>query len=126
MRSGNYFLILFISLFFHAAPAFSYPFFFTDHAGNKITITAKPSRVVSLVPSVSEIICKIGAEDTLHGVTWHNSLPRELAKKAVMGGFFSPSPAKIEKIQPDIIFVSRIQQNIIRHLFKLKMIEIYL
>jgi len=115
MQAKNYFLILFISLFFHAAAAFSYPFFFTDHAGNKITITAKPSRVVSLVPSVSEIICKIGAEDTLHGVTWHSNLPRELAKKAVMGGFFSPMPEKIEKVQPDIIFVSRIQKNIIKH-----------
>ncbi|MCD6185295.1 MAG: adenosylcobinamide amidohydrolase, partial [Deltaproteobacteria bacterium] len=91
-----------------------YPFSFTDHAGNKITITARPSNVVSLVPSVSEIICKVGAADVLKGVTWHSTLPSEIAKKDIIGGFFSPNLSKIESIQPDIIFVAQIQKNVIK------------
>ncbi len=114
MKYRNYFLTLFIILFFYASAAFPYPFSFTDHAGNKITITARPSNVVSLVPSVSEIICKIDAADALKGVTWHSTLPPEIAKKDAIGGFFSPSLSKIENIQPDIIFAARIQKNVIK------------
>jgi ABC-type Fe3+-hydroxamate transport system substrate-binding protein/adenosylcobinamide amidohydrolase len=114
MKYRKIFLTLFIILFFYASVAFPYPFSFTDHAGNKITIAARPSNVVSLVPSVSEIICKIGAADALKGVTWHSTLPPQIAKKDIIGGFFSPSLAKIENIQPDIIFVARIQKNVIK------------
>ncbi|WDN89685.1 hypothetical protein BuS5_02653 [Desulfosarcina sp. BuS5] len=114
MKYRKIFLTLIIILFFYASAAFPYPFSFTDHAGNKTTITARPSNVVSLVPSVSEIICKIGAADVLKGVTWHSTLPPEIAKKDVIGGFFSPSLAKIENIQPDIIFAARIQKNVIK------------
>ena len=115
MKYRNSFLTLFIILFFYASVAFPYPFSFTDHAGNKITIAARPSNVVSLVPSVSEIICKIGAADVLKGVTWHSTLPPEIAKKNVIGGFFSPNLAKINNIQPDIIFAARIQKDVIEH-----------
>ncbi len=114
MKYKKIFLTIFIILFFYAAAAFAYPFSFTDHAGNKITVTSRPSNVVSLVPSVSEIICKIGAADALKGVTWHSTLPPEIAKKDIIGGFFSPSLSKIESIQPDIIFVARIQKNVIK------------
>ena len=114
MKYKKIFLTIFIILFFYAAAAFAYPFSFTDHAGNKITITVRPSNVVSLVPSVSEIICKIGAADALKGVTWHSTLPPEIAKKNIIGGFFSPSLSEIKSIQPDIIFVARIQKNVIK------------
>jgi len=114
MQYKKIFLTLFIILFFYASAAFAYPFSFTDHAGNKITITARPSNVVSLVPSVSEIICKIGAADALKGVTWHSTLPPEIAKKDIIGGFFSPSLSKIESMKPDIVFVARIQKNVIK------------
>nr|MBL0717159.1 ABC transporter substrate-binding protein [Desulfobacterales bacterium] len=114
MKYKKIFLTLFIILFFYASAALPYPFSFTDHAGNKITIKAIPSNVVSLVPSVSEIICKIGAADALKGVTWHSTLPSEIASKNVIGGFFSPNIAKIKSIKPDIIFVSQIQKNVIK------------
>ena len=115
MKYKKIFLTLFIILFFYASAALPYPFPFTDHAGNKITITDRPYNVVSLVPSVSEIICKTGAADALKGVTWHSTLPSEIADKNVIGGFFSPNIDKIKSIKPDIIFVSQIQKNVIKH-----------
>ena len=99
------FLILFVILW-GAAPVFSYPVSFTDAEGNKITITQRPSRVVSVVPSITEIIFKIGAGDTVKAVTYHDTYPPETATKEIIGGFFSPSLMDIEKIQPDVIFLS--------------------
>lgn len=126
MRYKKIFPILFIILFFSASAALPYPFSFTDHAGNKITITSRPSNVVSLSPLISEMICKIGAADALKGVTWHDTLPPEIANKNIIGGFFSPSITKIESIQPDIIFAARIQKNIIKHFNNKKQILINL
>ena len=105
------FLILFVILW-DAAPVFSYPVSFTDAEGNKITITQRPSRVVSVVPSITEIIFKIGAGDTVKAVTYHDTYPPETATKEIVGGFFSPSLMDIEKIQPDVIFLSRLHKRV--------------
>ncbi|GAH48902.1 unnamed protein product, partial [marine sediment metagenome] len=109
------FTLLFLVFFFilwGAAPVFSYPVKFTDSMGNNITIEKRPKCVVSLVPSITEIIFKIGAGDAVKAVTYHDTYPPEMASKEIIGGFFSPSLMAIEKIQPDFIFVSRLHKRI--------------
>jgi len=103
------FIVLVFSLF-STCPALSYPLEFTDSGGNIITIDKKPERIISLVPSITEIIFKIGAGDSVKAVTYHDTYPGEASSKEIVGGFFSPSLNKIEEMQPDIIFCSRIQQ----------------
>lgn len=105
------FLILF-AIFWSPATTFSYPVTFTDSDGNKITIEKRPSRVVSLVPAITEIIFKLGAGDAVRAVTCHDTYPSEAATKEIVGGFFSPSLRAIEKIEPDVIFVSRLHKGI--------------
>ena len=115
-RSNNiaFLLIFFIlfAFFWSPAPTFSYPVTFTDSDGNKITIEKRPSGVVSLVPSITEIIFEIGAGDAVKAVTYHDTYPPEAATKEIVGGFFSPSLRAIEKIEPDVIFVSRLHKRI--------------
>ena len=84
------FFVPFIILF-NTSPAFSYPVEFIDSQGNKITINDRPSQVVSLVPSITEIIFKIGAGDAVKAITYHDTYPYEAATKEIIGGFFSPS-----------------------------------
>ena len=107
-------LLLFVlfTITWSAAPVFSYPVKFTDSMGNNITIEKRPKCVVSLVPSITEIIFKIGAGDAVKAVTYHDTYPPEMASKEIIGGFFSPSLIAIEKIQPDVIFVSRLHKRI--------------
>ena len=86
--------------------ALSYPVQFIDADGNNICIEKRPSQVVSLVPSVTEIIFRIGAGDSVGAITYHSTYPPETAHKEIIGGFFSPSIKAMETINPDVIFLS--------------------
>jgi ABC-type Fe3+-hydroxamate transport system substrate-binding protein/adenosylcobinamide amidohydrolase len=101
-----------LAIFCSKAPAFSYPVTLTDAQGNKITVNEKPSKVVSLVPSITEIIFKIGAGDAVRAVTYHDTHPPEAATKEIVGGFFSPSLKAIKAMRPDVIFYSRFHKQI--------------
>jgi len=92
--------------------AFSYPVEFTDSSGRKVRLEERPSRVVSLVPSITEIIMGIGAGDTLKAITYHSTYPPETSHKEIIGGFFSPNLERIEKIEPDIIFCTGLQRDV--------------
>jgi ABC-type Fe3+-hydroxamate transport system substrate-binding protein/adenosylcobinamide amidohydrolase len=104
--------LLLFSFLLISAPAFSYPVKFTDSKGNKITIEKMPAHVVSLVPSITEIIFKIGAGDAVKAITYHSTYPSETSHKEVIGGFFSPSLERVEKMQPDTIFYSRLHKKV--------------
>ncbi len=109
-------IVIFIILL-SATPVFSYPVKFTDSQGNNITITERPSRVVSLVPGITEIILGIGAGDAVKAVTYYDTYPSETAHKAAIGGFLSPSIKAIGAIKPDVIFVSSLHKKV-REKFK--------
>ena len=104
--------IIFLAALLSTTPAFSYPVEFFDSQGNKITINDRPSHVVSLVPSITEIIFKIGAGDAVKAVTYHDTYPPDAATKETIGGFFSPSLNIIKAMQPDIIFYSRFHKQV--------------
>ncbi|CAN2048557.1 iron complex transport system substrate-binding protein [Candidatus Magnetomoraceae bacterium gMMP-13] len=104
-------MVMFVGLF-SGTEALSYPVSFVDSQDRLVLITNKPSRVVSLVPGITEIICKIGAGDSVKGVTYHDIYPPEAASKKIVGGFFSPSLDQIEKMQPDVIFISKIHKKV--------------
>lgn len=88
---------------------------FIDSTGRKIELKAPPKRVVSLVPSVSEIIMKIGAGDHLIGTTHHSVLPAGMTEKTIIGGFFAPDLDKVSELTPDLIFYSSLQDEVVDH-----------
>ncbi len=64
------------------------------------------------MPAITEIVFRLGAGDAVKAVTYHDTYPPEAATKEIVGGFFSPSLRAIEKIEPDVIFVSRLHKRI--------------
>ncbi len=104
---------LVLALLATAALADNYPLHFNDAAGHAITITAPPQRVVSLVPSITEMLLRIGAADAVCGITYHSVLPPEAAGKAIIGGFFHPDLASIKKLRPQVVFYAALQQEIV-------------
>jgi len=91
---------------------FSFPVTFKDARGNPVTLREVPRRVVSLVPSVTEAIFKIGAGHSVKGMTYHSVYSPDTSGKKIVGGFFEPSISAIEKIRPDLIVVDGIHKKV--------------
>ena len=116
MRLVKYFLYLFVLIPYPAVLyASGYPLTFADSSGQTITLNEKPLRVVSLVPSVTEILDGIGVAELLVGVTYHSTLLSVTGEKGIIGGFAHPSIEKIKPLQPDLIFYSSLQKDIVTH-----------
>jgi len=62
-----------------AASATTFPVTVTDDLGRELVLTAEPSRIVSLAPSNTEIVCALDACDRLVGVTDYDDYPPEVA-----------------------------------------------
>lgn len=108
--------LLFLVLVFLLAvcpPAWATPVRVTDDAGNDLHFNEPPERVVSLVPSATEIIFAIGAADRLAGITHHSTSLRGAAGKTVVGGFSSPSVQRIAALDPDLIIVCDFHSQVI-------------
>jgi len=78
----------------------------TDDAGQLLTFSKAPQRVVSLVPAATEIITALGAASSLVGVTYHETPMPELAGKTLIGGAFTPQFGIINGLNPDLFIVA--------------------
>jgi len=78
----------------------------TDQTGRRVVLPAPPGRIVSLVPSVTETVFTIGAQDRLVGVTDFCDYPAEARQKASVGGMISPSLEGIVALRPDLVIAT--------------------
>jgi len=82
----------------------------TDDTGRTVNISKKPMRIVSLAPSITEILFALGLGDRVVGVTSYCNYPPEVLEKetkgeiSVVGGFTNPSLEKIADLTPDLVF----------------------
>ncbi len=70
-------LAVFLASLACTASASSFPITFTDDMGERITLLQRPERVVSLVPAITEILCGIGANETVRGITTMTPIPQK-------------------------------------------------
>lgn len=79
-----------------------------DQIGQTHTFSATPKRIISLVPSQTELLCDLGLEDELVGITKFCVHPFYLkSKKDVVGGTKQVHIDKIKALQPDIIIANK-------------------
>ncbi|MDQ7781677.1 MAG: adenosylcobinamide amidohydrolase [Desulfomonilaceae bacterium] len=95
-----------------SALAVEYPLIVTDMGGREVTLTKEPRRIVSVSPSVTEVIFALGAQHLLVGRTYHTTRPAAVNDIPVVGGYFKPSIEEVEKQEPDLIFLSRIHRDL--------------
>ena len=82
----------------------------TDDLGRRVTVPVKITRIVSLAPSVTEMIYAVGGGDRLVGVTTFCNYPEEAKSIAKIGDTMTPNMESIIALKPDVVFVSTASQ----------------
>jgi len=84
---------------------------FLDVLGREVTVSYPPRRVVSLIPSVTEICFALGAGDRVVGITkFCTEPPAGVAGKVRVGGEKNPDPDLIRRLQPDLV-IANVEEN---------------
>ncbi len=79
-----------------------------DQLNRTLLFNNPPKRIVSLVPSQTELLVDLGLEKYLVGVTKFCVHPKEIRKKvAIVGGTKKVHFEKIKALQPDIIICNK-------------------
>jgi len=91
---------------FLAVPSSAAAFTTRDMLGRDVTLAAPPRRIVSLVPSVTEILYALSAEDVLVGVTDFCDFPPEARRQPKVGGMVAPSLEAIVALRPDLVIAT--------------------
>jgi iron complex transport system substrate-binding protein len=79
---------------------------FTDDVGHSVALQQVPRRIVSLAPSLTEILFLIGADSSIVGVTDYCDYPDAAKRKAKIGGMLNPNVERILALQPDLVLMS--------------------
>ncbi len=81
---------------------------YSDQLGNTHTFESAPKRIVSLVPSQTELLFDLGLEDNIVGITKFCVHPYHLkSTKKSIGGTKKVHYEKIRLLEPDIIIANK-------------------
>jgi ABC-type Fe3+-hydroxamate transport system substrate-binding protein len=85
---------------------------FTDQLGRTIQLPAVPSRIVSLVPSQTELLYSLGLDQQVVGITkFCVHPPTWFREKTRVGGTKTIKPDLIQQLQPDLIIANK-EENV--------------
>jgi len=81
---------------------------FKDQLGREISLKNSPKRIISLVPSQTELLCSLALENELVGVTKFCIHPYHLkSTKTIVGGTKKVDFEKIKSLKPDFILCNK-------------------
>jgi iron complex transport system substrate-binding protein len=78
-----------------------------DQAGRTVSVPDNPLRVVSLAPSITEIVFALGEGDRLKGVTQYSDFPAEAQSLPKIGSYVHPDLERIVALKPDLCIAVR-------------------
>jgi iron complex transport system substrate-binding protein len=82
----------------------------TDELGRSVNVAADPQRIVSLAPSITEILFALGLGDRVVGVTSYCDYPPEAATKEKVGDTLRLSVERVVALRPDLVIASTSSQ----------------
>lgn len=82
----------------------------TDDIGRSVAIAARPQRIISLAPNLTEIVFALGAGDRLIADTSYCNFPAEAKDKVHVGDTLRPDVERIVSLKPDLVLVSTASQ----------------
>ncbi len=112
-------LLSLFSMFSGCQPQFQ-PGTYTDDIGRSVSISKIPQRVVSGVPSITEILFALGVEENVVGVSDYSDYPEAAKSKPSIGSYFKPSVEKIVDLKPDLVLTNGSSKELLIQLDSLK------
>jgi ABC-type Fe3+-hydroxamate transport system substrate-binding protein len=81
---------------------------FTDQINRTIHLPRIPRRIISLVPSQTELLYSLGLEDAVVGITKFCVHPESwFRNKARIGGTKAVDPVRVDALRPDLIIANK-------------------
>lgn len=78
-----------------------------DDSGQGTRFDAPPARIVSLLPSLTETVCALGACEQLAGVDRYSNWPPSVRRLPQVGGGLDPNIEAIVALKPDVVLVDK-------------------
>ena len=79
---------------------------FTDDRGINISLTQPPQRIVSLLPSLTEMVCALDQCQRLVGVDRYSNFPASVRALPQVGGGLDPSIEAVVALKPDVVLMA--------------------
>jgi ABC-type Fe3+-hydroxamate transport system substrate-binding protein len=93
---------------------------FYDATGAAVDVPAPPRRIVSLIPSITEMLFALGAGPALAGCTIYCTEPPEgVATKTRVGGEKNPKLDVIRELGADLV-IANVEENLREHVLALR------
>ena len=83
------------------------PFSLTDDRGRVVVIDKAPRRIVTLLPSLGEIVCELQACERLVGVDRYSNWPERVKSLPKLGGIDDTQLEALVKLKPDLVLLAR-------------------
>jgi ABC-type Fe3+-hydroxamate transport system substrate-binding protein len=81
---------------------------YTDQLGNTVELSSSPRRIVSLVPSQTELLFHLGLDERVAGITKFCVHPESWFRtKTRVGGTKTVKTAIVDQIQPDLVLANK-------------------
>ena len=87
----------------------------SDDRGVTVLLERPPQRIISLVPSLTEMLCELGACDRLIGTDRYSNYPEQVKSLPKAGGLDDANVELILALKPDIVLLwasARIPQQL--------------
>ena len=75
----------------------------TDETGRKVVVPDHPHRVICLMPSVTDVVFSLGADDDVVAISDYTKYPAAALKKPSVGDLIKPSIEMILSLHPDLV-----------------------
>lgn len=79
----------------------------TDERGVTVTLPQPPQRIVTLLPSLTEGVCALGACSRLVGVDSYSNSPSAVRTLPQLGGGIDPNVEAIVALRPDAVLLAK-------------------
>jgi len=79
----------------------------TDERGVRVDLPRPPQRIVSLLPSLTESVCTLGACERLVGVDRYSNWPDSVRALPQLGGGIEPNVEAVVALKPDVVLLAK-------------------